>query len=240
MGSHTPGSGVPALSETCIPPPSACYTTSIRHYRQPFPPAFEAITARKKAKQKMRGCFKERDHRRKRSSLMSNQPLNPDLHNEGLSPSEPVDWTPSQATLWTWCALCGHGGHTNCLSTWFADGSLSDGACATEGCLCDCVRGNRRDEKIQEVLRLKAEKDRSKPVRKGDDWKVHESRAVSAVRSALGDEPQSAQQPTGSRSGSRSRKEEPKRVRVVAPNPDLRASDPHLGPFPSAASKLPK
>jgi WD40 repeat protein len=191
-------------------------------------PAFEPIAAQKRAKNKFRTTFKDKDHRRKRSSLISNQALDLNLLNDGLSPSEPEDWAPDKATLWTWCSLCGHGGHSNCLSTWFADPQLSDGACATEGCLCDCVRGKRRDEKIEEVLRLKAAKDRSKLVRKGDDWKVKESKAVSAVRSALDQEPQQQAQP---------RKEDGKRVRVVTPKPDSRAP---TGPSHPPPNRVPK
>lgn len=145
-------------------------------------PVFKPITTKKKAKHKVRSSSKDQDHRRKRSSIMSNQALDLHLHTDAPSPSEPENWTPDKATLWTWCSLCGHGGHTNCLSTWFAHAAFSDGACATEGCLCDCVRGKRRDEKLAEVLRLKAEKTRAKPVRKGDDWKVNESKAVEAAR----------------------------------------------------------
>jgi WD40 repeat protein len=192
-------------------------------------PAFEPITTQKKAKHKTRSSFQNKEHRRKRSSLTSNPVLGSVLHENSISPSEPENWAPQKATLWTWCSLCGHGGHTNCLSTWFADPHLSDGACATEGCLCDCVRGKRRDEKIDEVLRLKAAKDRSKPVRKGDDWKVGESKAVLAVRPALNDP--ASPQPLPSR------KDDGRRVRVLAPAPDPRAS---TGPFPTSSSKLPK
>jgi WD40 repeat protein len=200
-------------------------------------PAFEPITAQKKAKHKTRSSFKDREHRRKRSSLTSNQAHDLDLHRvaNGPSPSEPENWTPHKATLWTWCSLCGHGGHTNCLSTWFADPSLSDGACATEGCLCDCVRGKRRDEKIEEAHRLKAAKDRSKPVRKGDDWKVRESKAVSEVRRAALDDDNSSQSfqthSSFHRDNSNSR-----RVRVLAPTPGSRSS----GPSPTASAKVPK
>ncbi|KAF1916537.1 hypothetical protein BDU57DRAFT_538832 [Ampelomyces quisqualis] len=195
-------------------------------------PAFEPITAQKKAKHKVRSGFQHRDHGRKRSSLMSNQALIFNAQEDAPSPSKSEYWTPHKAMLWTWCSLCGHGGHTNCLSTWFADPLLSDGQCATEGCLCDCVRGKRRDEKLQEVLRLKAEKDRSKLVRKGDDWKVKESRAVSAVRSALDERPvPQAQVPA------LNRKEDGKRVRVLAARPDPR---PSTGPSSAASTKLPK
>ncbi|ENI00693.1 hypothetical protein COCC4DRAFT_205257 [Bipolaris maydis ATCC 48331] len=146
-------------------------------------PAFEPLTA-KKAKSKFRLNLKDRGHKRQRSSLASGQNLGDDRDAVGPSPSVPTEWSAPTATLWTWCPLCGHGGHANCLSTWFADPVLSEGACPTEGCLCDCVQGTRRDAKIEEMLLKKAEKDRSKLVRKGDDWKVKESKAVSAVRNA--------------------------------------------------------
>jgi WD40 repeat protein len=161
-------------------------------------PAFEPITVQK-VKAKSRSS-KDRGHGRKRSSLMSNQGADGRLGGDAASPTIPAEWSPPTATLWTWCPLCGHGGHTNCLQTWFADAALSDGACPTEGCLCDCVQGKRRDEKIQDVLVKKAEKDRAKLVRKGDDWKVTESRAVSAVRHAPLDSSTTDQQ-SRSRSG---------------------------------------
>ncbi|KAH7406501.1 hypothetical protein DE146DRAFT_647671 [Phaeosphaeria sp. MPI-PUGE-AT-0046c] len=198
-------------------------------------PAFESISAQNKMKHKSRSKSKEKDHRRKRSSLLSVQVGNVDTDDSRTSPSEPADWVPHKATLWTWCSLCGHGGHSNCLSTWFADPILSDGACATEGCLCDCVRGKRRDEKIEEVIRLKAAKDRSKPVRKGDDWKVRESKAVAAVRGTI-DESSSPQSQT--QSPAPIRKDDSKRVRVVAPATDSRNP---TAPFPTLpAPKVPK
>jgi hypothetical protein len=147
-------------------------------------PAFESNTGKKKAKAKSRPAIKDKGHRRQRSSLTSNPDHIGDQVADGPSPTIPAKWSSPAATLWTWCPLCGHGGHANCLSTWFADPVLSDGACPTEGCLCDCIQGKRRDAKIEEMLLKKAEKDRSKVVRKGDDWKVKESRAVSAVRNA--------------------------------------------------------
>jgi WD40 repeat protein len=199
-------------------------------------PAFEPITAQKKAKHKTRSSFQDRDHRRKRSSLISYQAPGAVLHENSSSPSSPENWSPQKATLWTWCSLCGHGGHTNCLSTWFADPHLSDGACATEGCLCDCVRGKRRDEKMEEALRLKAAKDRSKPVRKGDDWNVRESKAVSAVRRALDDPPPSPPPQQQQQTQPTVRKDDGRRVRVLAPALDPRAS---TGPFPTPSSKLP-
>jgi hypothetical protein len=148
-------------------------------------PVFGATTAKKKAK--YRSAMKEKDHGRKHNALIScSSPPGP--HTEDRpSPSVPDKLVAPMATLWSWCPLCGHGGHTNCLSTWFADPILSDGACATEGCLCDCVRGRRREEKIKQILAKKADKERSRMVKKGDDWKVGESKAVSAVRTSLGD-----------------------------------------------------
>lgn len=158
-------------------------------------PAFDPITAKKKSKVGARANFKDRGHKRQRSSLMSNHVFGADHDTDGPSPSVPAEWSPPTATLWTWCPLCGHGGHTNCLSTWFADAMLSDGACPTEGCLCDCVQGKRRDARMQEMLLKKAEKERSRVVRKGDDWKVSESKAVSAVRNAALDTVPDDQQP---------------------------------------------
>lgn len=185
-------------------------------------PAFEAVTTKKKTKPKFRMGLKDRDHRRKRSSLLSGMAT--DIHEgEGdSSPSLPESVSPPNAMLWTWCPLCGHGGHTHCLSTWFSDATISDGACATEGCLCDCVQGKRRDEKIQQILRLKAEKEQSRVVRKGDDWKVGESKAVSAVRGAFDENAPDTVPNTGSSTGAQvpRAKEDGRRVRVVEPHTD--------------------
>ncbi|KAJ4363998.1 SEA (Seh1-associated) complex subunit [Neocucurbitaria cava] len=196
-------------------------------------PAFEPVAAKKKVKAKLRSSFQDRGHRRKRSSIISNQAIEPDDIENTASPAVPADWMPSAATLWTWCSLCGHGGHASCLSTWFTDSALSEGACPTEGCLCDCVQGKRRDAKLEGILRKKAEKDRSKLVRKGDDWKVDESKAVSAVRGALD---------AGSTQGATNRKDD-KRVRVLAPetNSNPQASGSQFGPSQgSTFGKMPK
>ncbi|KAF1936951.1 hypothetical protein EJ02DRAFT_357906 [Clathrospora elynae] len=205
-------------------------------------PAFEPITVQKKTKAKNRSSFKGRGRGREMSSLISDQAVGAD-HGDGASPIVPEDWSPSTAILWTWCPLCGHGGHTNCLSTWFADPILSDGACPTEGCLCDCVQGKRRKAKMEELLLKKAEKDRFKMVRKGDDWKVNESKAVSAVRNAALDTIPDQQ---GSASGTTtpSRKDEEKKSRVLSPDPEssASASGTNLGPSQgsSAFGKPPK
>lgn len=192
-------------------------------------PAFEPSTT-KKAKPKFRSSITDRGHRKKRSSIMSDHA--PDVHSveQADSPAVPTEWSPPITTLWTWCPLCGHGGHTHCLSAWFADSTLSDGACPTEGCLCDCVQGKRRDTKIEDVLRVKAEKERSKVVRRGDDWKVNESRAVSAVRSAALDTAPDQQDPRAI-----GRKDDLKRVRAVAPDSDSPASGTFFGPSQGSA-----
>ena len=184
-------------------------------------PALDAVQAKKKTKAKARMGV-SRDPKRQRSSLVSSFVAETGLDaNDGPSPSVPESAKPPTAMLWTWCPVCGHGGHTHCLSTWFASGAMSDGACATEGCLCDCVQGKRRDEKMEQTMRLKAEKDRAKVVRKGDDWKVAESKAVSAIRGALDDAPalRDAAQAAGSGSGAPSgrTKEEGRRVRLEEP-----------------------
>lgn len=178
-------------------------------------PAFGPLTAKKKSKTKLRSSLKDGGHRRKRSSLLSPVSMaGAESGDDEPSPSVPEN-PPPKATLWTWCPLCGHGGHTNCISTWFAD-PQSGGSCATEGCLCDCVSGNRREEKIKEILAKKAEKEKSKTVRKGDDWKVRESKAVSAVRTSL---PlgEAAVADTAHLYAGVSKKDEGKRVRLVEP-----------------------
>jgi hypothetical protein len=149
-------------------------------------PAFEPMNGKKKAR--FRSSFGSKGPKGKPPSVVV-QPTDVD---DGPSPSVPEKWSSSQATLWTWCSLCGHGGHTNCLSIWFVGSTLSDGACPTEGCLCDCVQGKRRDDKIQELLQKKLQKEQSKPIRKGDDWKIGESKAVSAVRGSFSEGPATA------------------------------------------------
>ncbi|KAF1978886.1 hypothetical protein BU23DRAFT_448356 [Bimuria novae-zelandiae CBS 107.79] len=188
-------------------------------------PTFDAPNAKKHTKPKSRLSLKDRDHWRKRSSLLSNMATTAASVDNDLSPSLPESPAPPKALLWTWCSVCGHGGHTNCLSTWFSNASISDGACATEGCLCDCVQGKRRQEKVQHILELKAEKERTRVVRKGDDWKVGESKAVSAVRGAFDDsssivrDPGQDNGPSAVAQGLRA-KDEGRRVRLVEPHND--------------------
>lgn len=93
----------------------------------------------------------------------------------GKSP-EPFD------SLWGWCQWCGHGGHAGCLRTWWSNPELSEGGCATAGCLHDCVAGLRR----QESLKRKGEAKKVGTVRI-DDWAVGESRAVALARGLVED-----------------------------------------------------
>lgn len=85
--------------------------------------------------------------------------------------------------LWGWCQWCGHGGHVGCLRTWWRDADVSEGGCATMGCLHDCVAGRRRDE----AIKRKGESKKIGAVR-GDDWVVGESRAVERARGLVGGE----------------------------------------------------
>lgn len=85
--------------------------------------------------------------------------------------------------LWGWCQWCGHGGHVGCLRVWWRDAGVSEGGCATVGCLHDCVAGLRRDE----AIKRKAEAKKTGAVR-GDDWVVRESRAVERARGLVGGE----------------------------------------------------
>jgi len=104
--------------------------------------------------------------------------LNPDI----LYPS-------ASDTLWGWCQVCAHGGHIGCLRAWWDDPTISEGGCATLGCLHDCVAGIRREEGLQ----MAAEEKKTGAV-KGDEWVVEESRAAEKARYLLG---------TGGRGGSR-------------------------------------
>ncbi|KAI9684167.1 MAG: SEA (Seh1-associated) complex subunit [Trizodia sp. TS-e1964] len=88
--------------------------------------------------------------------------------------------------LWMWCQGCAHGGHTDCLQSWF-DATDADGVCCFDGCRHDCRPGARRDQKRQERVDRVAflrERSRNAPVRR-DGWDVDESRAVERTRGVL-------------------------------------------------------
>ncbi|KAL1858695.1 SEA (Seh1-associated) complex subunit [Paecilomyces lecythidis] len=127
---------------------------------------------------------------------------------------------PFGSSLWTWCQGCGHGGHLACMTTWLKDVSISEGGCATPGCLHDCGPGPRREENRAQLLE---ESKRHPSGRKGnvsfakhDSWTTSESKAVQNVRSMLGATASTsgASALTGSAStGVMS----PKKVRLVTP-----------------------
>lgn len=83
-------------------------------------------------------------------------------------------------SLWGWCQWCGHGGHVGCLRVWWEMPGISEGGCATTGCLHDCVAGARREE----IHQRKAAVKKASTV-KGDEWVVGESRAVERTRSMV-------------------------------------------------------
>lgn len=83
-------------------------------------------------------------------------------------------------SMWGWCQWCGHGGHAGCLRVWWEMSGMSEGGCATMGCLHDCVAGARREE----IHQRKAAVKRASTVR-GDEWVVGESRAVERTRSIV-------------------------------------------------------
>ena len=89
----------------------------------------------------------------------------------------------SSDSLWGWCQWCGHGGHVGCLQVWWANAEVSEGGCATAGCLHDCVAGTRRNE----LIKRKSDAKKVGAVR-GDEWVVRESRAVERTRGLVGGE----------------------------------------------------
>jgi hypothetical protein len=203
-------------------------------------PAFEQLTAKKKSKVRYRTTLREKEHQKHQSGLLLGSFEEIEESTNEPSPVNPEKPIPPKAILWTWCPLCGHGGHSPCLSTWFINSDMSAGSCPTEGCLCDCVQGTRRDDKIKALLAIKEEKERSKLVRKGDDWKVTESKAVSAVRGAIGD----TAPPPVHEVGPPTRRDEGRRVRVVEPHGDhtqqQHAPPSQLAPQGKTFGKMPK
>ncbi|KAL3474215.1 hypothetical protein BJX99DRAFT_232121 [Aspergillus californicus] len=132
---------------------------------------------------------------------------------------------PKGTTLYSWCQGCGHGGHLACISTWLKDVDLSEGGCATPGCLHDCGPGPRR-EHYRNIL-LEESKRRDSASRKAglgfvkrDPWTRGESKAVEKVRGMLGSASTTTTMttsvaPSGTSSNIMS---SPKKVRLVTPN----------------------
>lgn len=106
----------------------------------------------------------------------SDRPISP-LDTEGLDVLKPCKGD----ALWSWCQGCGHGGHVGCLRTWWDDPVVSEGNCATIGCLHDCVAGIRRDELLRKTI-----EDKRAGLVQGDEWVVGESRAVEKARHLVG------------------------------------------------------
>ncbi|KAI9786003.1 MAG: SEA (Seh1-associated) complex subunit [Peltula sp. TS41687] len=99
----------------------------------------------------------------------------------------PVCRTNSGRGWWAWCQGCGHGGHAECLKTWFAE-PQSGGGCCVEGCLHGCMRYQQRMIDKLGKGRHRAGVGglvRSGALVKGDEWVVDESRAVERVRWGL-------------------------------------------------------
>ncbi|EAU29777.1 conserved hypothetical protein [Aspergillus terreus NIH2624] len=127
---------------------------------------------------------------------------------------------PKGSTLWTWCQGCGHGGHLACMQTWLNDTTVSEGGCATPGCMHDCGPGPRREHN-RAVLLEESKKRDSASRRAGvgfvkrDTWAKGESKAVEKVRGMLG---------TGALGGvttggsNPSALMSPKKVRLVTPS----------------------
>lgn len=98
---------------------------------------------------------------------------------------------PKGSALWTWCQGCGHGGHLACITTWLEDLPMSEGGCATPGCMHDCGPGPRRDSNRQTLLAETKRRDTASRTAgvglvKRDPWTKGESKAVEKARGMLG------------------------------------------------------
>ncbi|KAL3436438.1 hypothetical protein BDV09DRAFT_184155 [Aspergillus tetrazonus] len=98
---------------------------------------------------------------------------------------------PKGTTLWSWCQGCGHGGHLACISTWLRDIEVSEGGCATPGCMHDCAPGPRREHNRRVLLEESKKRDNASRKAgvgfvKRDTWTKGESKAVEKVRGMLG------------------------------------------------------
>ncbi|PYH90050.1 WD repeat protein [Aspergillus ellipticus CBS 707.79] len=151
-------------------------------------------------------------------------------------PSQPP--RPKGTTLWTWCQGCGHGGHLACISIWLNDVSVSEGGCATPGCMHDCGPGPRREH--NRFILLEESKRRDSAGRKAgvgfvkrDTWAKGESRAVEKVRGMLGVGASAGSASTTTTttsvglSGASSNTMSPKKVRLVTPSEQ---GQPRRGP----------
>ena len=125
---------------------------------------------------------------------------------------------PKGSSLWTWCQGCGHGGHMACIVTWLNDVSMSEGGCATPGCMHDCGPGPRREENRAAMFEESKRRDplgrrAGAGFARRDRWDMTESNAAEKARGMLGVGP-SIQADGTTSSGTIS----PKKVRLVTPS----------------------
>ena len=99
------------------------------------------------------------------------------LSNAGPGPA----FNQLQANVFSACLICNHSTHVACGQMWF--GEAGGDSCPMEGCLCDCVAGAWREEKL-EIAHKRHQSRRLGKVRP-DAWKARESKAVRKVRAAL-------------------------------------------------------
>lgn len=70
-----------------------------------------------------------------------------------------------QSSLLTYCHICGHSVHHDCMSAWL-DCEDVEGECPVEGCGCDCGPGKIRDQRIaREIAEREKQKDDREAVR---------------------------------------------------------------------------
>jgi WD repeat-containing protein 24 len=102
------------------------------------------------------------------------------------SPFAGEDPSLGSARLLTTCLLCNHSNHSFCLRVWFCDSGENDGGCPMPGCLCDCVAGSWRNEKVAISEKRRYARTHSHQRVKSDEWTVAMSKAVETTRTALG------------------------------------------------------
>ncbi|KAF9885728.1 SEA (Seh1-associated) complex subunit [Aspergillus nanangensis] len=133
---------------------------------------------------------------------------------------------PKGSTLWTWCQGCGHGGHLACMQTWLNDATVSEGGCATPGCMHDCGPGPRRDHNRTVLVEESKKRDSASKKAgvgfvKRDTWAKGESKAVEKVRGMLSAGASGGTAIPGNNpglDGSSAAVMSPKKVRLVTPS----------------------
>lgn len=124
-------------------------------------------------------------------TLPKTEPVPSEMGNLDGTPLETYERArPKGTTLWSWCQGCGHGGHLACISTWLKDIDVSEGGCATPGCMHDCAPGPRREQNRRILLEESKKRDTASRKAgvgfvKRDTWAKGESKAVEKVRGML-------------------------------------------------------